>query len=39
MKVSIIEAGGNVAKSLVSMILAQRLMASGDVLQLVEERA
>ncbi len=38
MKVSIIEAGGNVAKSLVSMILAQRLMASGDVLQLVEER-
>ncbi len=38
MKVSIIEAGGNVAKSLVSMVLAQRLVASGDVLQLVEER-
>ena len=38
MKVSVIEAGGNVAKSLVSMILAQRLVASGDVLQLVEER-
>jgi len=37
MKVSIIEAGSNVARSLVSMILAQRLMASGDVLQLVEE--
>ncbi len=38
MKISIVEAGGNIAKSLVSMILAQRLMASGDVLQLVEER-
>ncbi len=37
MKVSIVEAGGNIARSLVSMILAQRLMASGDVLQLVEE--
>ncbi len=37
MKVSIVEAGGSIARSLVSMILAQRLIASGDVLQLVEE--